>query len=661
MPAEQDQIQKAMKEQRFSDALTMLDKYSQQPADPEMIFLKAVCYRYLKQYDHAKTSLNTLRQLAPGHIRAMQEEGHLLRVLGDMKGALRAYSHATQANPALVASWKGQIEILLSTNRNTQALRLRPYLEYLLSLPKPLVTVMDYLAEGKLLKAEELCRNFLQKVPHHVEAMRLLAQIGTKFSVFDEAEFLLESALEFQPNNIMVRMDYVQVLRKRQKFELARQQAKQLLAMQPDNPQIQSLYAIECMQTNDYVEALNYFDKVLLRLPNDPVTLTSKGHALKTKGDTEEAIACYRAALSEKMDHGEAWYSLANLKTVGFTDDDIEAMSHQVTLPQLMAQDRIYLYFAMGKALEDNQDYDQAFEFYRMGNDLKKAQSRYKAEQTTEEFDRQQDVVTPALVKRFHESGCPAPDPIFIVGLPRAGSTLLEQILSSHSQVDGTLELPNVLSLVHSIRRGERFSDDNLYPEALANISPEQYTKFGEDYIRDTKIHRQNAPYFIDKMPNNFRHIGLIKLMLPNAKIIDARRHPLACCFSGYKQLFAEGQEFSYSLEDIGQYYRDYVKLMDYWQQLFPGQILHVQYENVVDDFENQVQRILDYCGLDFEPACLSFHKTERAVRTASSEQVRQPLYRSGLEQWRHFEAHLDPLKETLGQEILMRYAIVKE
>lgn len=657
--AEQDQIQKAMKEQRFSDALLMLDKCSQKPTDPEAIFLKAVCYRYLKQYDQAKANLNTLRQLAPGHIRAMQEEGHLLRALGDMEGALRAYSLATQANPALIASWKGQIEILLATNRTAEARHLRPHLEYLLSLPRPLVTVMDYLAEGKLLKAEELCRKFLQKVPHHIEAMRLLAQIGTRFSVFDEAEFLLESALEFQPKNIPVRMDYVQVLRKRQKFEMALQQAKQLLAMQPDNPQFQSLYAIECMQTGDYNKALDYFDRALRRLPNDPITLTSKGHALKTKGDTEEAIASYRAALSAKVAHGEAWYSLANLKTVRFTDDDIEAMSHQAKLPQLLAQDRIYLYFAMGKAFEDNQDYDRSFEFYRMGNDLKKAQSRYKAEQTTEEFDHQKDVVTPALVKRLQGSGCPAPDPIFIVGLPRAGSTLLEQILSSHSQVDGTLELPNVLSLVHSIRRGERFGDGNHYPEALANISPEQYTEFGEDYIRDTKIHRQNAPYFIDKMPNNFRHIGLIKLMLPNAKIIDARRHPMACCFSGYKQLFAEGQEFSYSLEDIGHYYRDYVKLMDYWQQLFPGQILHVQYENVVDDFENQVRRILDYCGLDFEPACLSFHKTERAVRTASSEQVRQPLYRSGLEQWRHFDAHLDPLKEALGQEILKRYPII--
>ena len=324
-------------------------------------------------------------------------------------------------------------------------------------------------------------------------------------------------------------------------------------------------------------------------------------------------------------------------------------MLAQLESDDLKFMDRVYINFTLGKAFEDSEKFDQAFAHYAAGNKAKKAQSRYSAEQMTEEFEQQKQLFTPQFVSDRKGSGHSAPDPIFVVGLPRAGSTLLEQILSSHSQVDGTLELPNVLALVNDLRRGGNMTGDNLYPSILNTLDPEKYREFGEAYIRDTQVHRQNAPFFIDKMPNNFRHIGLIKLMLPNAKIIDARRHPMGCCFSGYKQLFAEGQAFSYDLNDAGQYYRDYQSLMDTWQAIFPEQILHVQYEDVVNDFEAQVRRILDYCGLPFEEACLSFYKTERAVRTPSSEQVRQPIYRGGIDQWKNFEAHLDPLKESLG------------
>ncbi len=648
-----------MRAKQFEAALAQLAELLETDSDnAEALYMSAVCHRYLAQFDRAQKDLQSLKRLAPEHSRALQEEGHLFRAMGNTDQALQAYARATQANPALEASWRAQIEILLQKNRAAEARQLKPQLEYLMQLPKPLLAAKDLVAQGKLVKAESLCRKFLQKVPHHVEAMRLLADVGVRLGVLDDAEFLLESALEFEPGNIPVRIDYIQVLRKRQKFEQALAQARQLLDSQPANPQFQSLYAIECMQTGDYEKALDLFDQVLQKLPGDPVTLTSRGHALKTCGKTDAAIDSYRAAIAAKAAHGEAWYSLANLKTVSFSEDDIARMRAQEASGNLGVMDRIYLFFALGKAFEDIADYEQSFLYYEQGNQLKRSQSRYQADKITEEFRLQQQVVTPAMVQGYTGAGCEAPDPIFIVGLPRAGSTLLEQILSSHSLVDGTLELPNVLSLVHRLRRGERFGEGNHYPSVLAELSAEQYREFGEAYIRDTRIHRRGAPFFIDKMPNNFRHIGLIKLMLPNAKIIDARRHPMACCFSGYKQLFAEGQEFSYSLQDIGQYYRDYVELMDYWHQLFSGQILHVQYEDVVDDFESQVRRILDYCGLEFEADCLSFYKTERAVRTASSEQVRQPLYRSGLEQWRNFEAYLEPLKQALGPEILQRYPI---
>jgi hypothetical protein len=280
---------------------------------------------------------------------------------------------------------------------------------------------------------------------------------------------------------------------------------------------------------------------------------------------------------------------------------------------------------------------------------MKKAQSRYTSEVMHEELQRQKEFCTPALFAAQSGKGCPAPDPIFIVGLPRAGSTLIEQILASHSQIDGTLELPNILSLSRSLQNAARKTKAGTYPANLHDLSGEELSAHGQAFIEDTRMHRQGAAFFTDKMPNNFRHIGLISLILPNAKIIDARRDPMDCCFSGFKQLFAQGQEFTYGLAEMGRYYADYVALMDHWQRTLPGKILHVQHEDVLDDLEAQVRRMLDYLGLAFEPACLDFHNTERAVRTASSSQVRQPLNRKGLGAWRPFEKHLDPLKIALG------------
>ncbi len=266
----------------------------------------------------------------------------------------------------------------------------------------------------------------------------------------------------------------------------------------------------------------------------------------------------------------------------------------------------------------------------------------------SEELAKQQAVCTSELFARHEGAGHPAPDPIFILGLPRAGSTLLEQILASHSQVDGTLELPNILSLAHRLRG--RKAGQSRYPEILHDLAPERFAQFGEDFIENTRIHRQGAPFFIDKMPNNFRHIGLIHLILPNATIIDARRDPMDCCFSGFKQLFAEGQEFTYGLNEVGRYYADYVSLMDHWDTVLPGKVLRVQHEDVLDDLEGQVSRMLDHCGLPFEQACVDFHKTDRAVRTASSEQVRKPINRSGQNAWKPYEPWLDDLKSALGQ-----------
>ena len=651
-------IQDKIVAKRFDDALTDLAQMLEaEPENPDALYMSAVCNRYKRDFDATLELLSRLKAVAPEHGRAHQEEGHAYRDMGKPDEALRAYALACRFNPALEASWRGQYEILARKGRSEQALQARAQLEALKSLPRALVAVLDLIAQGKLLKAEEICRQFLRKVPHHVEGMRLLADIGMRLGVLDDAEFLLESALRFEPDNVRVRIDYIQSLRKRQKFQAALEQAKLLLDKSPGNPQFQSLYAIESMQTGDYETALSTFDEILESLPGDAVTLTSKGHAYKTCGRYDEAVDAYRSAITSAPYHGEAYYSLANLKVYSFGDDEVSRMHVQEDSDNLSFMDRVYLDFALGKAYEDREDFEASFRYYARGNQLKKSRSRYDATRMSEDLAAQREACTAELFERRSGTGHAAADPVFIVGLPRAGSTLLEQILSSHSQVDGTLELPNILSLSQRLRRRSREGEAPPYPAILGELSDEELDEFGRQFIDDTRIHRQDAPFFIDKMPNNFRHIGLIHLILPNARIIDARRHPMSCCFSGFKQLFAEGQEFTYDLADVGRYYCDYVALMDHWEAVLPGKVLRVEYEDVVSDVRGQVERMLAFCGLPFEEACVYFHETKRSVRTPSSEQVRQPIYAHGLEQWRHFEPWLDPLKSALGP-VLDRYPI---
>ena len=651
-------IQEMVVAKRFDDALTDLAEiFRAEPDNPDALYMAAVCCRYTHDFKSALEHIGKLKTISPEHGRAHQEEGHTYRDMGHPDDALLAYSRACRFNPALTASWRGQLEILRRKGLDRQAAQVTAQIEALQALPRPLLAALDLIGQRKLIKAEDICRQFLRKVPHHVEGMRLLADIGVRLGVLEDAEFLLESALKFEPDNARVRIDYIQALRKRQKFAAALEQARLLLDTAPDNPQFKSLFAIESMQTGDYETALSTFDEILAQLPADPVTLTSKGHALKTCGDYEDAVEAYQAVIRSTPHHGEAYYSLANLKVYSFSDAEIEEMHAQESNSNLSHMDRVHLNFALGKAYEDRGDFATSFRYYEQGNRLKKLQTTYRAEQMTEDLKAQRDVCTAELFERRSGCGYEALDPIFIVGLPRAGSTLLEQILSSHSQVDGTLELPNILSLSQRLRRRARQEGTTQYPGILDELSDEELEAFGKEYIDDTRIHRQDAPFFIDKMPNNFRHIGLVHLILPNAKIIDARRHPMACCFSGYKQLFAEGQEFTYDLEDVGLYYRDYVDLMDHWDTVLPGKVLRVQYEDVVNDTVHEVRRILDYCGLPYEDACVNFHETKRSVRTPSSEQVRQPIYTSGLEQWRNYEAWLEPLKSALGP-VLDRYPI---
>lgn len=649
-------IQKKIADGQFAAALKDIDLLLAADADhSEALYMAAVCYRYLSCFDEAQACLDRLKSMASDRGRVYQEQGHLDLARQRPEQALAAFANATQLNPALIASWRSQAKILELLGRPVESRQALGQVDRLQSLPKVLVAVTDLLAQGKLFKAEDLCRKFLQANRTHVEGMRLLSEIAVQFGVLEDAEFLLESAAEFEPANTQVQIDLVGVLRKRQKFADALRVAESLHREQPDNLQFKSLYAIETMQMGDYERAIDLFDRVLESLPGDAITLTSRGHALKTLGRQPEAIDSYHAAVASNPWHGDAWYALSNLKTYRFSDAEMEQMLSFERREELGPAGRVHFCFALGKAYEDAGDYAQSFAFYEQGNRLKRQQSNYDAGKMSEDLEAQRDFFTEPQLAQLGSGGCNAPDPIFIVGLPRAGSTLLEQILSSHSQVDGTLELPNILSMAQKLRRQGRDGDGKAYPMSLQDLDADTRRALGQQYIDDTRIHRQGAPFFIDKMPNNFRHIGLIRHILPNAKIIDARRHPMACCFSGFKQLFAEGQEFSYGLSDIGRYYNDYVALMDHWDRVAPGAVLRVYYEDVVDDLESQVRRILDYCGLPFEEACLSFYDTDRAVRTASSEQVRQPIYSGGLEQWTHYRAHLASL-ETILEPNLARY-----
>jgi tetratricopeptide (TPR) repeat protein len=650
-PSQLKSAQQALQAGRFEEGLTLAQGVlDDEPSNGEALYMAAVAARYLRRGDEAASFLNRLHSAMPEYGRAWQEEGHLALSRNQAEHGFTAFTHATRFNPTLEASWREQARLAGELGKADEATAAQAQLDRLRALPREILAITNHIHEGRLLHAEEICRHFLRKHPRDVEAMRLLARIGGDLGVLEDAEFLLESAVSFEPDNVQLRLDYIDVLRRRQRFERACEEAEALYARDPDNPLFQSRLAIESMQSGEYARALELFDAVLAKLPRDHATLTSKGHALKTMGEQEKAVAHYRSAFAVKADHGDAYYALANLKTYRFSDAEIAAMRAQIERETLAFMDRVHIAFALAKALGDRGEYAESFRHYEQGNALKRAQARYSADAMSAELARQKEFCTSELFATHAGNGHDAPDPIFILGLPRAGSTLLEQILASHSQVDGTLELPDILALAHRLRG--RKAGQALYPANLHDLKAEDCAKFGEEFIANTRIHRQGAPFFIDKMPNNFRHIGLIHLILPNAKIIDARRDPMDCCFSGFKQLFAQGQEFTYGLTEIGRYYSDYVDLMDHWDSVLPGKVLRVQHEDVLDDLEGQTRRMLDYLDLPFEEACLDFHKTERAVRTASSEQVRQPINRKGQDAWLPYEPWLTDLKAALKTDL---------
>jgi tetratricopeptide (TPR) repeat protein len=435
----------------------------------------------------------------------------------------------------------------------------------------------------------------------------------------------------------------------------AQEQVEQLLAADPDNRNYRTLHAMTCIGLGQNERAVELYRGLLPDAPRPAELHLSIAHSLKTLGQRDAAIAEYRQAATVRAGYGEAYWSLANLKTYRFEDRELASMRAAESSADTSLADRYHLCFALGKALEDRGEFAESFAHYARGNALKHSESRYRPEVLELNTQRQKQVCTRALFARHAGAGAPGHDPIFVVGLPRSGSTLIEQILASHSAVEGTHELADIPRIVAGLQGRDWDIANPPYPGVLAGMQDADFLRLGEKYLGDTAAYRSGKPRFIDKMPNNFRHIGLIHLLLPNARIIDARREPMACCFGNFKQLYASGQEFSYSIEDTARYYRTYLELMAHWNAVLPGRVLRVQHEDLVNDLESQVRRLLEYCGLAFETACVEFHKTERSVRTPSSEQVRQPIYREGLDQWRNYEPWLAPLRAALG-DALTRY-----
>lgn len=648
---------------RFADATALVrDSLRDAALDEghtEALYVLAVASRYREDYAGALEALTTLQSVNPEYARGHQERGHALFSLKRLDEARRAYEDAVRLNPALLASWQALTNLYRLARLERQADWAQAQAEYFQSLPEELLAVASLMHENRLDEAESLCRHFLRNRKHHPEGLRMLGQIADRMEVSGDAEFLLESCVELAPDFDRGRADYANFLLKMQKFEKAHRQTEILVERDPDNPEYLSMLASAKAGIGRPADAIAIYDRVLASSRRQNTLYVMRGHAQKTIGALDEAIASYREAYAVQPDYGDAFWSLANTKTYRFTDAEIAHMKQYEGAKGTGTEDRIHLCFALGKACEDRKEYAESFDWYFRGNELKRRTVRHKAAHLAIRTSAQIEVCTRELFTSMEDVGCPAPDPVFIVGLPRAGSTLLEQILASHSMVEGTHELPNIIALAQRLRGGRNLVGPEgkpSYPAVLTQIDRGYFRRFGEQFIEDTRVFRRGAPFFIDKNPNNFFHIGLIRLILPNAKVIDARRHPMACCFSGFKQLFGQGQEFSYGLEPIGNYYREYVQLMDHWDDVLPGFVLRVRHEDVVDDLEGQVRRLLDFCGLPFEQGCVEYYRTERSVRTPSSEQVRQPIYREGLEQWRNYEPWLGPLKEALGPDLIADY-----
>jgi tetratricopeptide (TPR) repeat protein len=619
------------------------------PGDPRALLILASARRRLGEFADAKAVLEPLAQAYPNAAKTQFELGLVLAAMGDTPAGLAALRRAVAINRDESEALRALGDLLFREGdiEGSQA----AYAAHRVAIIVEPELKAAALAQGagRLDEASARLVGYLSRHRDDAMALRMLGEVRLRQGLYPDAERLLERSIALDPRHAGARFSYADALFKRQKAAEALAQIEPLLEQSPDDPAYLNLAAACLGLIGEDARVIAIYDRMLVEYAKQPRLWLNYGHALRSVGRRHDAVAAYGRCLELSPSLGDAYWSLANLKVAAFAEDQVAAMRAQLGRPDLSDEDRLHLHYALGKALEDLGDDGPAFENYAEGARIRRGQVAYDTAATTTHTERSMTLFTPAFFADRAGWGDPDPAPIFIVGLPRSGSTLIEQILASHSAVEGTMELPHVGLIANDLI----VQGGPAYPAVVAGLDQAAATKLGQAYVDATRIYRRLArPRFIDKMPNNFQHIGLIHLMLPNARIIDARRHPMATCFSAFKQHFAQGQSFSYDLDDLGRYYRDYVALMDHFDAALPGRVHRVVYEDMVENTEAEIRRLLDHCGLPFEAGCLSFHKNTRAVRTVSSEQVRRPIFRDGLEQWRRFETDLAPLIAALGPSL---------
>jgi len=626
--------------------------------DRDALLQQARALRVSQRIPDALAVLSRLQLLHPRFSRIYQERGHCYVLLGDATAAIAALREAVRLNPSLPTSWNMLEQLYRMVGEIGQAGLAAKHHAALMALPAELVVANCLFADGDISSAEDLVTDYLRRDADNLGARRLLARIRLEQSALGEAEILFAAILSHAPEYQSARLDYALVLLQQQKHLPARQQAQRLIEQDPHNRDYLKLYGAACIGLGDYEPIIDLYERLLAAPGQTGSEIADlrlwRANALKVTGRLQEAITEYRAALAARPDFSVAWYSLANLKTFRFSDRDISQMRDALAEPGLRDLDLAYLGFALGKALEDKCDYPASWGFYETGNAARRRSIQYRPEATETYASRLAQVFT---AEAFHARtgwGLEDPAPIFILGLPRSGSTLIEQILASHSKVEGTQELTEIDRYVGELCGRDPDSGLPVDPAAILRLSAGEVRALGKRFLTDTRAYRRlGRPFFTDKAPGNFWHIGLIHLILPKATIIDVRREPMACGFSNFKQLFGGAHhEFTYDLEHIGHYYRIYLDLMRHWDAVLPGQVLRVRYEDLVEDLEGGVRRILDLSHLPYEPACLAFHATSRSIRTPSSEQVRRPISRESLDQWRHYASMLDLLRGALGDAV---------
>jgi tetratricopeptide (TPR) repeat protein len=630
------------------------------PGHPLASLLLGVAHRRSGDPAASQTVLESLAQSQPNWAAVHHELGLTLGVRRNGDGAVAALRRAVSLKSEMPDAWRALGDHLTAIGDATGADEAyAQHIKFSTRDPR-LLEAAAALCENRIPVAESLLRAHLKQHPTDVPAMRMLAEVAARLHRYADAEVLLERALELAPSFVPARHNYAVILHRARKPGAAWIQVQKLLEADPHNPSYRTLKAALASSIGDFEEALQLYAGVLEEYPHNARVWMSYGHSLKTANRQADCVQTYRKSIELAPQLGEAYWSLANLKTFKFQPADIAAMQAQLTRDSLSPEDRFHFHFALGKAFEDAGQFADSFKHYEEGNGLRRKSVGYDAQWNTEQMGRAKALFTPEFFAARAGQGASAPDPIFIVGLPRSGSTLLEQILSSHPLVEGTMELADIPNIVKELG-GSATRGKSTYPAQVEALDGDALRALGERYLEQTRIYRRtDAPFFIDKLPNNFAHTGLIHLILPHARIIDARRHPLGCCFSGYKQHFARGQHFTYSLDEIGRYYRDYVELMAHYDSVLPGRVHRVFYERMIEDTEGEVRRVLDYCGLPFDERCLRFYENERAVRTASSEQVRRPIYREGVDHWVNYEPWLGPLKSALGS-VLEHYPNVPQ